>query len=240
MSASEDILEAAKTGAIARVRELLSADRSLAHAKDRYAKTPLHIAAEHNHRAVAEALLDAGAEVEAETCWGMTPLAWAANMNGTGVAEALFARGAKSNLWIAAALGLRDTVESYWTGPRMLKQGAGRSRCEEQNGNWVRLPPQEDYDEILSDAFYIACRNGHTDVARMLLDRGADINFRGFFGGTALHWAAGNGHRETVEFLLERGAQTDLRDEEFQATPAGWAKEFGHTEIVDRIGRAIS
>jgi hypothetical protein len=45
-------------------------------------------------------------------------------------------------------------------------------------------------------------------------------------GATALHYATLSGHREIVELLLENGADINARDEQFDATPAGWAIEY--------------
>ena len=58
-------------------------------------KTPLHWAAEHDRRDVAEMLVDAGADLEATTSWGATALDWAATMGSANVADLLVARGAK-------------------------------------------------------------------------------------------------------------------------------------------------
>jgi ankyrin repeat protein len=66
--------------------------------------------------------------------------------------------------------------------------------------------------DVISDAFYGACRNGHTDVADLFLGRGADVNAKGILGGTGLHSAAINGHKETVAFLLAYGADLTIRD----------------------------
>ena len=85
---------------------------------------------------------------------------------------------------------------------------------------------------VVAAAFVLACRNGHTDAARFLLDRGADIDSRGFFGGTGLHWAALNGHAGTVRFLLDHGADPALRDAEFDSDALGWAREGGHERVV--------
>ena len=63
----------------------------------------------------------------------------------------------------------------------------------------------------------------------------ADINFRGFFGGTGLHWAAINGHRETVEFLLASGADMTLKDEQIQSTPREWALEQQRGDIAQLL-----
>lgn len=205
-------------------------------ASDQYRQTPLHHAAEHDREQTAARLLDGGADLEAETTWGMTPLQWAANMGSRRVGRLLIDRGAKLNMWSAAGLGLLEAMPAFWDASGRLKPGAAQLRYDEVAKNtYVKREPSGDDRDAVSDAFYIACRNGHILVARFLLARGADVHFKGFFGATALHWAAINGHQETVEWLLSLGARTDLEDDEFQSTPAGWAREGGHQEIAARL-----
>lgn len=56
-----------------------------------------------------------------------------------------------------------------------------------------------------------AAAAGMIDVARILLDAGADVNARGRDGGfTALHAAAQGGNVALAELLLERGADRDV------------------------------
>jgi len=43
---------------------------------------------------------------------------------------------------------------------------------------------------------------------------------------TALHYAAFGGHRDTVRVLMEAGANINAADDQFGATPAGWAIEY--------------
>jgi ankyrin repeat protein len=236
----EEMLKAAERGDVERVRELLASDSTLANAKGPHKKTPLHLAAEKNHVAVAKLLVEAGADIKAEASWGMTPLAWAANMGSREVAGILLAHGAapQLNMWCAAGLGMLDVVQSFWDGPDKLKAGAGQARSRDTgNGRWEKAPPAENYQELVSDAFYIAARNGHIEVARFLLEKGADINYRGFFGAPGLHWAAINGHMPMVEFLLEHGADKNLQDHQFKATALGWALEGKREEIAELLRR---
>lgn len=236
MDVKAEILTAAERGDVETARRLLEGDPGLAQVRGDYDKTPLHWAAEKNHRVLAELLLSHGAEIEAEVCWGMTPLQWAANMNSREVAEVLLSHGAVLNLWAAAGLGRMETVCWYWEGPGKIREGAGQARNrQEADGRWVRVPPPESYHEIVSDAFYIASRNGHTPVVRFLLDQGADVNHRGFFGAPGLHWAALNGHQETVLFLLEHGADPNLRDTHFHSTARSWAREGERNEIEQML-----
>jgi len=70
----------------------------------------------------------------------------------------------------------------------------------------------------------------------LLREHGADINAKGYFGATGLHWAAHNGHGDVVRWLLDRGADPNGRDVKFHATPAGWATENEHRELA-RLNR---
>lgn len=234
----DEVLAAAGRGDAARVRELVAASPELADACGSYHKTPLHLAAEKDHREVAAALLEAGARLEVETTWGMTPLEWAANMNSQAVGRALIGGGAHLHLWAAAGLGMLEAVEGFFAPDASVGEGSLRPAAfkpehrQQLDGSWADDPADYDEAELISDSFYIACRNGHTEVARFLLGKGADIDHRGFWGGTGLHWAAGGGHLETVRFLLESGARTDLLDEQHHATPHRWAAELGHHEVM--------
>jgi ankyrin repeat protein len=249
----EEMLKASQRGDVAKVRQLLAADSTLVHARGAHKKTPLHWAAEKNYSEIAELLIAAGADLHAEVSWGMTPLQWAANMGSRQVADILVAHGARGqlNMWCAAGLGMLDVVQSFWEAPEKLKPNAGQTRSRNLtpqsgksgqpgdpgsgNGKWDNVPPPESYAELVSEAFYIASRNGHVEVARFLLEKGADINCRGFFGAPGLHWAAINGHKPMVEFLIERGADLSLRDQQFNSTALGWALEGKQAEIAELL-----
>jgi ankyrin repeat protein len=52
-----------------------------------------------------------------------------------------------------------------------------------------------------------AAARGRTDLVRLLLQRGADVNAASANCGTALARAAAGGHADTVRLLLEHGAE---------------------------------
>ncbi len=67
-------------------------------------------------------------------------------------------------------------------------------------------------------ALHMAAHNGHVEIAKLLLSRGANpkqqkgLNKPGFVneaGWSPLHWAAKNNHAEMVELLIEAGASID-------------------------------
>lgn len=84
----------------------------------------------------------------------------------------------------------------------------------------------------MSEGLRRACRYGHTNASKYLIERGADINFRGFFGSTGLHWAAIDGYTKTVLFPIENHADLHLKDEEYTTTPIDCAKRDGHHGLV--------
>lgn len=218
------------------VHRLLALDHNLVHAADENNKTLLHWAAEQNQPQAARQLLEAGATIESQTNWGMTPLEWAANMGSRQAAEVLLERGARLNLWAAAGLGRLDDVRFWFTPDGTLRAGAGQTRHRTTAaGTWESVPAPTDRNPIVSDAFYIACRNGHTHVAEFLHSQGADVNQRGFFGAPGLHWACINGHAETVQFLLRNGADVTLCDTQFQGDPINWALEREQFAMVDLL-----
>jgi ankyrin repeat protein len=64
-------------------------------------------------------------------------------------------------------------------------------------------------DANIETGFLYACLYGHLDVVTFLLDRGVDLGARDAQGQTALHLAAIGGHARIVRALLERNAPVE-------------------------------
>jgi ankyrin repeat protein len=76
----------------------------------------------------------------------------------------------------------------------------------------------------MKDGFSWACEYGRTEVVEFLLARGLDVGARlRPHQQTGLHWAAYGAHVETVKALLRHRPPMDLRDESFDGTPLEWA-----------------
>ena len=238
MKGATAILQAAREGDVPTVERLLRDDPRLVRASDELLKTPLHWASEGDHRGVVEVLLGAGADLEAKTSLDATALDWAATVGSAKGADLLVARGAKGmNLIVAASLGKVALVREFLDSGVPLASLAGCAAPAEPDDHWV-IDSARMKGDVISNAFYGACRNGHTEVAALLLERGADVNAKGVFGGTGLHWAAINGHKDTVEFLVARGADLTIQDAKFDSTAEGWAAEGQHDEIRELLHRS--
>ncbi len=97
---AKEIIKAAKSGSLARLRELLSTDNSLINARDKDGSTALHCAVWKGHRDVVAFLLEAGAVVNAHNQndhYGTTPLHAAAHGNQAVIAQLLIDHGAEVN-----------------------------------------------------------------------------------------------------------------------------------------------
>ena len=63
--------------------------------------------------------------------------------------------------------------------------------------------------DINSGTLVIAARHNSVNVARILIDGGADINAKDRIGMTPLHWAAFWNSLDVASLLMEHGANTD-------------------------------
>jgi ankyrin repeat protein len=77
------------------------------------------------------------------------------------------------------------------------------------------------------------------EVARMLIDAGADVNATQEGGYTPLHAAAQNGDVELIDLLLDRGARLDARTDKGE-TPADLADAANHPMLAKRLGVAAN
>ena len=90
----QPIHEAAQSGNLTKVKELLTKNPLLIEAKDWADLTPLHLAVLHGQQDIVVFLLDKGAKVNSKTSDGVTPLHEAAQTGNLEVVKVLLAHGA--------------------------------------------------------------------------------------------------------------------------------------------------
>jgi ankyrin repeat protein len=176
-------------------------------ARDRFANTALHHAAQGGHAGMIALLLDRGAKIDQPNLAGSTPLLQAVTANKRKAVQALLAGGASIDivgangvtpLGAAAFNGNDDIVE-------LLLQSGARP---------------EDPDRTGKGAIVYAAAKGFTSIVTLLLDAGLDPGIGYAHALTALMWAAGHGNDvpppdglETVRLLVSRGAGLDAVDD---------------------------
>ncbi|CAG06539.1 unnamed protein product [Tetraodon nigroviridis] len=81
---------------------------------------------------------------------------------------------------------------------------------------------------------HIAAHYGNINVATLLLNRGASVDFKARNDITPLHVASKRGNTNMVRLLLERGAKIDARTKD-GLTPLHCGARSGHEQVVDML-----
>ncbi len=86
-------------------------------------------------------------------------------------------------------------------------------------------------------ALQLACIKGYDDVARQLLDLGAEVDLQDRAGNTALHFASAWGHISLVQLLIERGCSLAVKNAE-GSTAVDYAYSHSVKNALETMGRA--
>ena len=206
---------AAKRGpdlGLAFIETLLRAGADVNDANDR-GWTPLHQAAYSNQCPIAAALIESGADLEAEAHGsGGTPLIAALFWGHREVADLLGSHStAPGNLRAAAGLGNQDLLDKCFSGEHQLTSEACAARgFYRPHSGFPDWQPSADPQEVLDEALVWASKSGRTHVLPRLIRAGARLDADPY-RGTALIWAAVRNHLETAEWLINRGAPVNQR-----------------------------
>ena len=212
-------------------------------------QTPLHVASKNGHAELARALLQLGKGVDVDdrdvNMW--TPLHWASRGGHIEVARVLLQFGANAKAedadkWTplhllsdggfeAARLVLRRGVDTGSQGMVELLQLYQCLQDPENDG----IPPEHHEDAIVQDLSKLARlpykSKGSVELARVLLEKGADAGARDKNNSTPLHLASGCGHVELAQVLLEKGADASAQDKD-KSTPLHRVSESGQVVFV--------
>ena len=113
----DEIHDAAAAGDLNKVKALLDADPSLLESKDNDGRTPLNKACEKKQAAVANFLIDKGADVKTTDKFGFTPLHYTADFD---LIKRLLAKGADVNA--RSGLGFSPLSRAFGGGNLNLAQ----------------------------------------------------------------------------------------------------------------------
>ena len=88
-------------------------------------------------------------------------------------------------------------------------------------------------------ALMYASAHGDLELARELVNDGANVNVTSRNGFTPLHRAAQNGHTDVVRWLLQCGADASARSKG-KDTPLTLSRQNGHKQIVKLLEKHLS
>lgn len=196
------LLLSAEQGNLSMVSALLDKGINHVDSTDEEGVNALHTSAANGNEKVVRLLLSRGASLEATTIYGWTALMQAAYYGHFMVCWILLQH--KADIFIRNELGstaLDCAARSGHVQIAALLIESGQVNLE------------DDYSEpqlCLDTPLMYAAQHGHEAALKLLLEKGADVNYRQeTTGWTALMLAALNGHMTAAQILVEFGADTN-------------------------------
>lgn len=243
--------------------DLLIRSGAQPNSQDRYGLTPLAIACSNANAVMARRLLDAGADPNSSGPTGETPLMIAARTDsGREVVKLLLEHGAAVNsrdkivedtalMWavranqpesvkllLAAGAEVNPQTRIGKTPPRRPPNAGGGSHGKGIiRSGWPERGELEPTPGGMTALLY-AARDGRIEMARMLMDAGADVNLAEANKVTPLLIAVANDHFDMAQLLLSKGANVNAADS-WGRTPLWSALEVRNLDY-DRAGEQHS
>ncbi|XP_072873654.1 ankyrin-2 isoform X1 [Chlorocebus sabaeus] len=248
---------AAKEGHVGLVQELLGRGSSVDSATKK-GNTALHIASLAGQAEVVKVLVKEGANINAQSQNGFTPLYMAAQENHIDVVKYLLENGANQStatedgftpLAVALQQGHNQAVaillENDTKGKVRLPALHIAARKDDTKSAALLLQNDHNADvqskmmvnrttESGFTPLHIAAHYGNVNVATLLLNRGAAVDFTARNGITPLHVASKRGNTNMVKLLLDRGGQIDAKTRD-GLTPLHCAARSGHDQVVELL-----
>uniref|UniRef100_A0A8C4HKM7 Ankyrin-2 n=1 Tax=Dicentrarchus labrax TaxID=13489 RepID=A0A8C4HKM7_DICLA len=187
--------------------------------------TPLYMAAQENHLDVVRYLLENGGNQSTATEDGFTPLAIALQQGHNQVVSILLENDTKGKVRLPA-LHIAARKDDTKSAALLLQND---HNADVQSKMMVNRTTESGFTPL-----HIAAHYGNVNVATLLLNRGAAVDFTARNGITPLHVASKRGNTNMVGLLLDRGSQIDAKTRD-GLTPLHCAARSGHDTSVELL-----
>ncbi len=218
---SQEIHDVAQQGDLEKLKSILDDSPQLLKAKDRFGRTPLHLASNAGHLTTVKYLHSRGADLHTKSTANTSALHFASTNGHIEVVQYLIENGTsidEKNIQMAtpmyyAAAGGHENVVEY-----LIDRGAEVDALDREEGT----------------PLHAAALAGHLMVVTLLMDRGADEKKKDTNGLTALHFACREGKTDVVEFLIQKELKIDDPDHSGK-TPLYHSAQRGHNDVVELL-----
>ncbi|XP_067344768.1 ankyrin-3-like isoform X17 [Channa argus] len=206
------------------VKELVTHGANI-NAQSQNGFTPLYMAAQENHLEVVQFLLDNGSSQSIATEDGFTPLAVALQQGHDQVVSLLLENDTKGKVRLPA-LHIAARKDDTKAAALLLQND---HNADVESKMMVNRTTESGFTPL-----HIAAHYGNINVATLLLNRGAAVDFKARNDITPLHVASKRGNTNMVRLLLERGAKIDARTKD-GLTPLHCGARSGHEQVVELL-----
>ena len=177
-------------------------------------EAPIHIASRNGIKPIVELLIKNGVDVNSQY-----------NDYGSAIKNAWFIAKDKEIVKMLIDAGAKATIHDYtFIGDiEEIKKHLNRDR---------NLINQKDV--VGYTALHIAALEGHKEIAKLLIEKGADLNIQDVSGVTPLIYAVMNLHNEVAELLIDNNAALDIESNHGR-TALFYAVEENNKEMQESL-----
>jgi ankyrin repeat protein len=212
---TDEFLEAIQKGNLSKVNQLLETNPALANTKAKDGTSAILLALYIGQRNIAEAISVKKNELDIFEASTLGELDRAKSLLDQNPALAsAYSPDGFALVALTAYLGQKQTTEY------LIGKGADVNAVARNTTGFTALTG--------------AVANNHTEIAKLLVKRGAQVNYRYEGGFSPLMGASEHGNLELVNFLLANGADPDAKTRDGK-NPMSFAKEGNHVEVMEAL-----
>ena len=234
------------------IKELIKSNREVLNQRLGFALDelqPLHYAIQEDKTEIAQLLIEQGANLQAQTRFGVTPLCMAIQVGNQNIVRLLTDRNVPRDLstlivteqWSQAQSAINAQPNLIAEKSLLLHYTIKQGLLEAtswllEKGVDIEIRDKYELDDYVASLtpLHVAVEAERVEIAQLLIESGADINTKttGELEITALHSAAADGYLDLIRLLVKHQANLNAKDNVRGGTPLDYAKNYKQEAAV--------